>query len=435
MKKEPLYIFIIDLVSISLAFTISIFIRQSTLFATQFGYIQPDKIVYLTSFIFISFLLMSIFITSKLYRIRKIELSAKIFTVLKAILTWTLTITACMYALKFDFSRFILFTTIIMTALFICSGRYIYYRHRRNNKHDDDSAVYIIGSGPRAEMIDNQIRDVYPHLSIVHLNYQNRHTLKYLRSIKGDDIFIADELLSKEQVMKILTDNTLTQHSFRVILDTFKLATGEILLSDINEIPSISISSRPHSVYMITKRIIDIILSSVGIIVLSPIWFSIIVVVLIESHGPVIIRQSRVGSNKKIFTLYKFRTMRPDVALYEYSPRDEADHRITRTGKFLRRFSLDELPQLYNVLRGDMSLVGPRPEMEFIVRKYEPWQKVRLNAKPGLTGLWQILGRKDIPLHENLEYDFYYVCNRSLILDSVIMLKTVPAVLFGRGAY
>jgi lipopolysaccharide/colanic/teichoic acid biosynthesis glycosyltransferase len=127
--------------------------------------------------------------------------------------------------------------------------------------------------------------------------------------------------------------------------------------------------------------------------------------------------------------------MRYDTTLYGLAPQEVNDPRITKIGRLLRRFSLDELPQLWNILKGDMSLVGPRPEMEFIVRGYEPWQRLRLRAKPGLTGLWQILGRKDIPLHENLEYDFYYVANRNLILDTSILLKTLPAVLFGRGAY
>ena len=101
----------------------------------------------------------------------------------------------------------------------------------------------------------------------------------------------------------------------------------------------------------------------------------------------------------------------------------------------VRRTSLDELPQLLNVLRGEMSLVGPRPEMPFIVSQYNDWQRIRLSIKPGLTGLWQILGRKDLYLHENLEYDFFYIKNQSLLLDLIILLKTIPAVLKGKGAY
>jgi len=111
------------------------------------------------------------------------------------------------------------------------------------------------------------------------------------------------------------------------------------------------------------------------------------------------------------------------------------DPRITRVGKFIRKYSIDEVPQLINILRGEMSLVGPRPEMPFIVEQYQRWERVRLNAKPGLTGLWQILGRKDVPLRDNLQYDFYYVFNQSFFLDLAIVLRTVPRLLLPRGAY
>ena len=133
--------------------------------------------------------------------------------------------------------------------------------------------------------------------------------------------------------------------------------------------------------------------------------------------------------------MHKFRSMRPDADPYAEAPDDEGDPRVTPIGAWLRRYSLDEVPQLWNVLKGDMTLVGPRPEMPFIVDQYEPWQRRRLEVKPGLTGLWQVLGRKDLPLRENIEYDFYYLTNRSLLLDLVILLKTVGVVLRGRGAY
>ena len=120
---------------------------------------------------------------------------------------------------------------------------------------------------------------------------------------------------------------------------------------------------------------------------------------------------------------------------YELAPQKINDRRITRIGRLLRKFSLDELPQLINVLKGEMSLVGPRPEMPFIVKKYEDWQRRRLDVKPGITGLWQIIGRKNLLLHENLQYDFYYIRNQSLISDIAILLKTIPGILFGKGAY
>src|SRR3989338_2199847 len=121
--------------------------------------------------------------------------------------------------------------------------------------------------------------------------------------------------------------------------------------------------------------------------------------------------------------------------LYEQSPRDSGDSRITKAGRALRKYSIDEFPQFWNVLKGDMSVVGPRPEMPFVAERYNEWQKIRLTVKPGITGAWQILGRKDIPLEENLEYDIYYVFHQSLFLDLAIILKTVPHLLFPRGAY
>jgi lipopolysaccharide/colanic/teichoic acid biosynthesis glycosyltransferase len=117
------------------------------------------------------------------------------------------------------------------------------------------------------------------------------------------------------------------------------------------------------------------------------------------------------------------------------APVERSDPRITPYGHWLRKTSIDELPQLWNVLRGEMSLVGPRPEMPFIVDTYDEWQRRRLTVKPGITGLWQILGRKDLPMHENLQYDFYYIRNRSLVLDASILLRTIAAVLSRRGAF
>jgi lipopolysaccharide/colanic/teichoic acid biosynthesis glycosyltransferase len=127
--------------------------------------------------------------------------------------------------------------------------------------------------------------------------------------------------------------------------------------------------------------------------------------------------------------------MRTDTDPYSVAPTDPEDSRITRLGRFLRRTSIDEFPQLLNVLSGEMSMVGPRPEMPFLVDRYEEWQRRRLDVKPGVTGLWQIVGRKNLPLSLNMEYDFYYIKNQSLLFDMVILLKTIPAVIFGRGAF
>ncbi len=153
------------------------------------------------------------------------------------------------------------------------------------------------------------------------------------------------------------------------------------------------------------------------------------------SPGPAFFRQTRVGREGREFEMFKLRTMHHDTDLFAEAPKQAVDARVTEYGRWLRATSIDELPQLLNVVRGEMSLVGPRPEMPFIAASYDEWQSRRLAVLPGITGLWQILGRKDLPMHENLQYDFYYIRNQSLLLDLSILVRTVGAVLTRRGAF
>jgi lipopolysaccharide/colanic/teichoic acid biosynthesis glycosyltransferase len=166
----------------------------------------------------------------------------------------------------------------------------------------------------------------------------------------------------------------------------------------------------------------------------------------LESGRPVLFRQQRVGENGQLFEMLKFRTMVPNAEemryLVERTDKEGRlihkvpnDPRITRFGHYLRLTSLDELPQIFNILKGNMSLVGPRPELPYLVEKYETWQRKRFAVPPGLTGWWQINGRSDKPMHLNTEDDLYYVQNYSLLLDIQILFRTIGVVLRGRGAF
>jgi exopolysaccharide biosynthesis polyprenyl glycosylphosphotransferase len=194
------------------------------------------------------------------------------------------------------------------------------------------------------------------------------------------------------------------------------------------------------------KRALDIVLVGGGLLAISPILFAIALAIKIDSRGSVFFRQTRVGKNGRHFSMLKFRSMcvGADKKLAELRDQNEAsgplfkikaDPRITRVGRVLRRYSLDELPQLFNVLRGDMSLVGPRPPLPAEVAEYEDWQLGRLRAVPGLTGLWQVSGRSEVPFHDMVRLDLHYIRNWSLALDVEILMRTVPAVLSSRGAY
>lgn len=187
--------------------------------------------------------------------------------------------------------------------------------------------------------------------------------------------------------------------------------------------------------FHMSKRIIDVILALIGIVATCPLFIFLFFLITHDTPGKFVLAQKRVKKNGELFFLYKFRTMFQDADLYALSPRTAHDQRITPLGKVLRRYSIDELPQLWNVLRGDMSIVGPRPEMLFIANRYTPVQALRLTVKPGITGVWQIFGRKDLPLEENIEYDLYYIIHQSFFLDIAIILKTLPHLIFPHGAY
>ena len=178
-------------------------------------------------------------------------------------------------------------------------------------------------------------------------------------------------------------------------------------------------------IYDIMKRIVDLVASSMALLLLSPLFLFIGILIKLDSKGPIFFRQTRIGKNGRPFVMYKFRTMHTDSNPYQVSPGDGRDPRITRVGRFLRRTSLDEIPQLINVFKGTMSLVGPRPEMPFLVEQYTEFQRRRLAVKPGITGLWQISADRSIPIHQNLDYDLYYVDNRSLTTDLIILWRTV----------
>jgi lipopolysaccharide/colanic/teichoic acid biosynthesis glycosyltransferase len=200
------------------------------------------------------------------------------------------------------------------------------------------------------------------------------------------------------------------------------------------------------AIYHITKRLIDITVAGLGLILSLPLMVIITVLIILDTPGPFIFRQKRIGKNRRYhsnghlsdrrngdlkgqpFNMYKFRTMRHEVAHYAISPQNGNDRRLTRVGRIIRSTCLDELPQLFNVLKGDMTLVGPRPEMPFIVKNYNQLESLRLAVKPGITGLWQLYGSREQQIHENLQYDLDYIKNRSLSFDLKIMLKTISFV-------
>jgi len=220
----------------------------------------------------------------------------------------------------------------------------------------------------------------------------------------------------------------------------FEFLDGARVLDQIGSLPLLSIDS-PHfsGTSRAAKRALDIAGASLTLLALSPLLLTIAIAIKLDSRGPVLFVQRRSGRRGEFFPVFKFRSMSVDSAVlvgdHGVLLKAADDVRVTRVGRLIRRFSLDETPQLLNVLRGDMSLVGPRPLIAAEADSLTEWQTRRSDLRPGLTGPWQISGRSHIPFEERLPLDYQYVAGWSLARDIEILLATLPAVLSGRGAY
>jgi exopolysaccharide biosynthesis polyprenyl glycosylphosphotransferase len=231
----------------------------------------------------------------------------------------------------------------------------------------------------------------------------------------------------------------------RIAVDFFPHVNSQVHLERLGSQPLLTFSATPHDeIRLLLKRITDIVLAAAALVLLFPIMAAIALMIRLTSPGPAIFRQERCGLNGRRFVFYKFRSMCKDAhamrpQLEHLSKRELAmkipnDPRLTPIGRWLRKFSVDEWPQLWNVLRGDMSLVGPRPAVPEEVEQYKRWQRRRLRMRPGLTCLWAVNGRDEVDFETWMKMDMEYIDNWSLALDWKIILRTIPSVLSGRGA-
>jgi exopolysaccharide biosynthesis polyprenyl glycosylphosphotransferase len=262
-----------------------------------------------------------------------------------------------------------------------------------------------------------------------------------------DQVIITLPWVSHSKVLDIMAHCQRRRVNFRIVPDLFQLSLSQVDTDEIDGIPLIGLREVSiGSTQGLVKRALEVVVSAAALVLLSPLLLLVAVLIKLDSRGPALFRQERIGRGGKEFNVYKFRTMREgaeaeqallaersDVKGITFKIRD--DPRRTRVGCFLRRWSIDELPQFINVLRGDMSVVGPRPPLPSEVARYEEWHRQRLQVSPGITGLWQVMGRSDLPFAEMVMMDMYYIENWSLSLDVKIMLQTLPSILSGRGAY
>jgi exopolysaccharide biosynthesis polyprenyl glycosylphosphotransferase len=366
------------------------------------------------------------------------------------------------YIRSVSLSRITLTTAILLAPIALYLQRQIFYRvhvlfHQRGWSRQ---RVLIFGAGNIGTHLAKRMFES-PSLGFYPVGFLDDEASKHGQAVRwtgigpkpGVRVLGGEEVLSKalelgvELVVIALPSASFerNQHlvemcvaagvQYAIVPNAYEKFIQNIELFEIGSIPLLR--RRAHRVsfyYLAMKRLTDFVLAAFFITVLSPLYLLIATAIKVESEGPVIFKQKRVGLRGREFSFYKFRSMFTTAPKYERSPADPRDPRITRVGRWLRRTSLDELPQLFNVLRGDMSLVGPRPEMPFIVANYTPLERQRLEAKPGITGVWQISAVRGEPIHQNLEYDLFYLENRSLLLDLAIVIKTMLSVIRGIGA-
>lgn len=352
------------------------------------------------------------------------------------------------FSRTFFFSRLIIALTWILSIILVIFGRtFIRFIQRFLYRYNIGvHRVIVLGHNSSTKLVVDTIKN-RPSLGYRLVKLVDHDGILKLSKIVErhpcDEIIVADANIGEKSIAEIAEFCRLHRLGFKMTPNLFLVKHSHVSIETLSDVPILEFSRTPLDGWgKIYKRVFDIISSILLIVILSPLMFIVSILVKLTSKGPILFRQQRVGLDKN-FTFYKFRTMRENAQQeHEKLMKEHGvmfklknDPRLTSIGGFLRRTSLDELPQFFNVLKGDMSLIGPRPPMPEEVEHYSDFQMRRLGVKPGITGLWQVSGRSDLSFDEWVKLDAYYIENWSLWLDFQIFIRTIIVVFKGHGAY
>jgi len=370
------------------------------------------------------------------------------------------------YLLRYDLSRFFVtvfasYAWVALVLFRLTAGRVIGVMRR---EFAAPHYVMLVGTGERAVRLARALeqsfeygirlrgflseRPDYPHEIVLRVPYKVLPVAdlpQILRQHVVDEVVFAVEsesLASLEEVFLLCDEEGVRT---RVAVDFFPHVNSTVSLERFGPTPLLTFSAAPYDeIKLLVKRVTDILIAAAGLVVLAPLMLAVGVLIRVTSSGPAIFKQVRCGLNGRLFLFYKFRSMVDNAEelkknLEHLNVRQLVfkipdDPRLTWLGRYLRKFSVDEWPQLWNVLKGDMSVVGPRPAIPSEVENYQRWQRRRLRMRPGLTCLWAISGRDRVDFETWMKMDMQYIDNWSLALDWKILLRTIPRVLTGRGA-
>jgi exopolysaccharide biosynthesis polyprenyl glycosylphosphotransferase len=449
-----------DAVAIEFAFLFSYWLRFQSPLVSILGVKEvggPPFSGYLFGSFFIAFVWMLLFHARSMYGVRRsVTLSDELVNIAKVV-SWGMLIvmSAAFFYREFSYSRIvfgflwgtsIIFTFVGRAAIHALERRY--YRKGRHLKH-----AIIVGNDRLANQVYAELNrhssfgfnilgyfadaPAQEELKLARANHLGgvAHASQFIRDNNLELVFIA--LRSKEHhlLFELISDCEGVNVEFMMVPDVLDVLTSNVTVQELQGIPFLTIKTIPFTTWgRITKRTFDVLVSAALLIGLSPLWLTIVALVKLTSRGPVFYKQKRLGMDGREFSMYKFRSMQVG-AEEQTGPvwTSKDDPRRTPLGVFLRKTSLDELPQLFNVLRGDMSLVGPRPERKYFVEQFQhlvPKYLDRHRVKTGMTGWAQVNGfRGDTSLEERIKYDLYYIENWSLAFDVRILLRTLRAAL------
>ena len=445
LKKYSITIFLVDILLFNLAIFLPCFLLRNS---------QPTLVFYIfATFIWLFIGSLFLLYSTCRYAIRHI--------ILAIITTWIMLNLTTIYVDVMQIDKVSLLFMLPFIVTFILTYRYALrciFLSKQNMDKKKEVKALIIGVSEDAAEIAEQLSTgmvgKYRVAGFLYLDSEPQKGVKVdpkailgntknlysvVKNKEVDEVIIAlspDTPFLYKRVESIIRHYSELHINFKVSSHLYDKLIGRIKMNHISELKLFDIlPNTDHSSYLIYKRMMDVVVSLIGSIIFSPIMLLIAVITAFFDRGPVLYRQVRLGKLGKPFMLYKFRSMIPDAEkLTGPVWTIENDNRVTPFGRFLRKNSLDELPQLWNVLRGDMSLVGPRPERPYFVHNNKELQGRRLNIKPGMTGIAQINGRYGLNIRHKSKYDYVYLKNCSIMLDVRILLQTLEAVISKRGA-
>lgn len=469
---------VFDAFTVSVAFLVAYFIRQHFHTFYNLDIIPSIQVVsgklvslsdYLVVLILVVLLWCSMLYFNGMYNsIRMRKLFEVVWIIAKSSFFTTIAFGAFSFLLKIEFvSRIFFAIFLVVSAISLLLEKIAVFSviHYVRKHGYDYRRILIVGTGRRAADVISKTKS-HPEWGLKILGVINDDPSRNVEKVKDVEVIgnlnNISEILHKGAVDEVIfvvprsrlshIDNAVYACETEgvkatIAVDLFDLRIAKSYQTALNGIPLITYKTTvADERQLLIKSIMDFVISGFGIILLSPLLLFVSVLIKLTSSGPIFFKQRRIGLNGREFVLYKFRTMYKDAEkqqkmLETLNEMDgpvfkiRKDPRITPVGRLLRKFSIDELPQLFNVFIGHMSLIGPRPPLPNEVIQYETWQRRRLSMRPGITCLWQISGRNEIDFEEWMRLDLEYLDNWSLWIDIKILVKTIPAVLFGSGAY